>query len=193
MGLPATSLTYVSPEEYLASERRAETKHEYWNGEIRAMSGASFTHNRIAANLTGELYLQLKGKSCSVVGSDQRVQVLSESTFVYPDVTVVCGQPQFEDNTKPDTLLNPTLLVEVLSASTKSHDRGDKFFLYRQLPTLQQYLLLDSQRVHAELHTRDAQSRWILTETTDLQAILLLDSISCQVPLADVYAGLPLS
>ncbi|RSK31171.1 Uma2 family endonuclease [Hymenobacter metallilatus] len=193
MGLPATPLNYVSPEDYLTAERRAESKHEYWNGEVRAMSGASFTHNRIAANLTGELYVQLKGKSCSVVGSDQRVQVLSESTFVYPDVTVVCGQPLFEDDTKPDTLLNPTLLVEILSASTQSHDRGNKFFLYRQIPTLQQYLLLDSQRVHAELHTRDTQGRWILTETTDLQAVLLLESIACQVPLVDVYAGLSLS
>lgn len=135
--------------------------------------GASFAHNRIAANLTIEIGVQLKGKSCSVVGSDQRVQVLSESTFVYPDLTVVCGPPQFEDHTKPDTLLNPTLLVEVLSASTKSPDRGDKFFLYRQLPTLQQYLLLDSQRVHAELHTRDAQSRWILTCTPSCSSTAL--------------------
>ncbi|GGG44333.1 Uma2 family endonuclease [Hymenobacter glacieicola] len=189
MGLPATSLTYVSPEEYLDAERKAETKHEYWNGEIRAMSGASFDHNRIAANLTIEIGGQLKGKSCSVVGSDQRVQVLSESTFVYPDLTVVCGQPQFEDNTKPDTLLNPTLLVEVLPPTTKSHDRGDKFFLYRQIPGLQQYLLLDSQSVHAELHTRDEQGRWILVETSDRQALLELASIGCRVALADAYAG----
>ncbi|MDU0370680.1 Uma2 family endonuclease [Hymenobacter endophyticus] len=192
MGPPATPLAHVSPEDYLAAERRAESKHEYWDGEIRAMSGASFAHNRIAANLTIEIGIQLKGKPCSLVGSDQRVQVLSESTFVYPDLTVVCGQPLFEDNTKPDTLLNPMLLVEVLSASTKSHGRGDKFFLYRQIPTLQQYLLLDSQRVHAELHTQDAQGRWLLTETTNWHDLLMLDSIGCQVPLTDVYAGLML-
>ncbi|UPL49202.1 Uma2 family endonuclease [Hymenobacter sublimis] len=189
MGLPATPLSYVSPEDYLEAERKAEHKHEYWDGEIRAMSGASFAHNRIAANLGGEIHFQLKGKNCSVVGSDQRVQVLSESTFVYPDLTVVCGQPRFEDNTKPDTLLNPTLLVEVLSPTTKSHDRGDKFFLYRQIPGLQQYLLLDSQSVHAELHTRDEQGRWILVETSDRQTVLELSSINCRIALTDVYAG----
>ncbi|MBC6700487.1 Uma2 family endonuclease [Hymenobacter puniceus] len=192
MGLPASPLTHVSPEEYLEAERKAEHKHEYWNGDIRAMSGASFAHNQICMNLGAELYLQLKGKSCTVVGSDQRVQVLSETTFVYPDLTVVCGPREFQDKMKPDTLLNPTLLVEVLSASTKSNDRGDKFFLYRQIPSLRQYLLLDSQTIHAELHTRDELGRWILTETSDRTTILELDSITCRVPLTDLYTGVEL-
>lgn len=192
MGLPASPLTYVSPEEYLEAERKAEYKHEYWNGDIRAMSGASFAHNQICANLLAELHPQLKGKSCTVVGSDQRVQVMSETTFVYPDLTVICGPREFQDKMKPDTLLNPTLLVEVLSASTKSNDRGDKFFLYRQIPSLRQYLLLDSQSIHAELHTRDELGRWILTETSDRNTVLELDSIACHVPLTDVYAGVEL-
>lgn len=192
MELPVAPLSYVSPQEYLEQERKAEHKHEYWNGEVRAMSGASFAHNQIAANLTAEIHRLLKGKSCAVVGSDQRVHVLSESTFVYPDVTVVCGKREFQDDTKPDTLLNPTLLVEVLSPTTKSNDRGDKFFLYRQIPSLRQYLLVDSQRVHAELHTRDERGRWILTETSERITLLELSGIGCQIPLADVYAGVEL-
>lgn len=192
MGLPASPLTHVSPEEYLEAERKAEHKHEYWNGDIRAMSGASFAHNQLCANLLAEMHSKLKGESCIVVGSDQRVQVLSETTFVYPDLTVVCGPREFQDKMKPDTLLNPALLVEVLSPSTKSNDRGDKFFLYRQIPTLQQYLILDSQTIHAELHTRDALGRWILTETSDRAAVLELESIACRIPLTDVYAGVEL-
>jgi Uma2 family endonuclease len=192
MGAPAELLTYVSPEEYLETECNSEIKHEYWNGDLRAMSGASFAHNQLTANLTIELGSQLKGKSCTVVGSDQRVQVLSESTFVYPDLTVVCGKREFQEQVKPDTLLNPTLLVEVLSPSTKSHDRGDKFFLYRQIPSLRQYLILDSQTVHAELHTRDELGRWVLTETSELAAVLELESIACRVPLVEVYADVAL-
>jgi Uma2 family endonuclease len=180
---------YVSPEEYLRLEREAEFRHEYFQGEIRAMAGAGYTHNLICANLTIEIGSRLRGKGCSVVGSDQRLQIMSGSAFVYPDLTVVCGQPEFNPDQKPDTLLNPTLLVEVLSPTTSLYDRSDKFMLYRQVPSLRQYLTLDAQSIHAELHTRDELSRWILTETRDLATMLDLSSIGCQVPLAEVYAG----
>ena len=182
--------SYVSPEEYLRLEREAEFKHEYFQGEIRAMAGAGYDHNLICANLTGELYTQLRGKSCSVVGSDQRLQIMSGSAFVYPDLTVVCGKPEFNEAKKPDTLLNPTLLVEVLSPTTSQYDRSEKFMLYRQVPSLRQYLTLDAQAIHAELHTLDDLGRWVLTETRDLSAVLDLSSIACQVPLAEIYHGL---
>ena len=180
---------YVSPEDYLRLEREAEVKHEYFKGEIRAMAGAGYAHNLICANLTIEIGSQLRGKNCSVVGSDQRLQILSGSAFTYPDLTVVCGKPEFNEGKKPDTLLNPTLLVEVLSPTTGQYDRSDKFMLYRQVPSLRQYLTLDSQSIRAELYTLDELGRWVLTETRDLAAVLDLASIGCQVPLAEVYAG----
>ena len=178
---------YVSPEEYLRLEREAEFKHEYFQGEIRAMAGAGYMHNLICANLTIEIGSQLRGKGCSVVGSDQRLQIMSGSAFVYPDLTVVCGAPEFNEEKKPDTLLNPTLVIEVLSPSTSLYDRSEKFMLYRQVPSLRQYLTLDAQSVHAELHTLDELGRWVLTETRDLAAGLDLSSIACRVPLAEVY------
>jgi Uma2 family endonuclease len=181
--------SYVSPEEYLRLEREAASRHEYLRGEVRAMAGAGYGHNLICANLTGELYSQLRGKGCSVVGSDQRLQIMSGSAFVYPDLTVVCGPPQFNEDQKPDTPLNPTLLVEVLSPTTSQYDRSEKFMLYRQVPSLRQYLTLDSSNIHAELHTLDELGRWVLTETRNLAAVLDLSSIGCQVPLAEVYAG----
>ena len=196
MGLPAFSAAaaeYVSPADYLRLERQAAFKHEYFEGEIRAMAGASFAHNRICANLTGELHGQLRGKECAAVGSDQRLQILSGSAYVYPDLTVVCGPPVFNEDKKPDTLLNPTLLVEVLSPSTANNDRGEKFMYYRQIPSLRQYLLLDSERVHAELYTLDERGRWVLTETRDPAAVLDLGPIGGQLALADAYAGVALA
>ena len=192
MGLPAfetAAAGYVLPADYLRLERAAEFKHEYFHGEIRAMAGASFAHNRMCANLLIELGSRLRGKACTPVGSDQRLQILSGSAYVYPDLTVVCGPPVFNEDKKPDTLLNPTLLVEVLSASTANNDRGEKFMFYRQIPSLRQYLLLDSESVHAELYSRDEQGRWVLTETRDRAAVLDLGSVGCQVPLAEVYQG----
>jgi len=193
MGLPAFQpepTEYVSPENYLRLEGEATEKHEYFEGEIRAMAGANYAHNLVCMNLGGEIRNQLRGRSCSVVGSDQRLQILSGNAYVYPDLTLVCGLPQFNETRKPETLLNPTLLVEVLSASTANTDRGEKFRYYRQIPSLRQYLMLDSLSIHAELHTLDELSRWVLTETRDLAAVLDLSSIACKVPLTEAYQEL---
>ena len=156
------------------------------------MAGAGYSHNLICANLTIEIGSRLRGKVCAVVGSDQRLQIMSGSALGYPDLTVVCGKPEFNEEKKPDTLLNPTLLVEVLSPSTGLYNRSDKFMLYRQVPSLRQYLVLDSQAAYAELHSRDELGRWVLTETRDLSAVLDLSSIGCQVPLGEVYVGVEL-
>ena len=185
-----TATTYVSPDDYLRLECESIEKHEYFYGEIRAMAGASYAHNRICANMTVAIGSQLRGKSCSVVGSDQRLQILSGSAYMYPDVTVVCGKPEFNESRKPETLLNPTLLVEVLSESTADKDRSEKFMLYRQLPSLQQYLMLDSRTCHAELYTRQPNDYWLFMETRDPAAVLDLSSIACQVLLAEVYQGM---
>ena len=179
----------VSPADYLRLERAAEFKHEYFRGDIQAMAGASYAHNTICANILVTVGSQLRGKKCSAVGSDQRLQILSGSAYTYPDLTVVCGPPQFNDGKKPDTLLNPTLLVEVLSESTANKDRGEKFMFYHQIPSLRQYLMLDSESIHAELYTFSEQQLWTLYETRDLSAMLDLSSIGCRVPLAEVYAG----
>ena len=184
---------YVSPEDYLRLEREAEFKHEYYQGEVRAMAGAGYAHNLICANLTIAIGSQLRGTGHSVVGSDQRLQIMSGSAFVYPDLTVICGPPKLNEEKKPDTLLNPTLVVEVLSPTTSQYDRSEKFMLYRQVPSLRQYLTLDAQSIHAELHTRDELDRWVLTETRDLTAVLDLSSIACQVPLAEVYRNTTLT
>ena len=181
---------YVSPEHYLHLERAAEEKHEYFEGEVRATAGAGFMHNVLCANLAGEISKRMRGKNCAVVGSNQRLQVLNGSAYVYPDLTVVCGQPEFNEEKIFDTLLNPTLLVEVLSESTTDKDRSEKFMLYRQIPSLQQYLMLDSRTCLAELYTRQPNGNWLFAETRDLTAILDLGSIDCQVPLAEVYPGL---
>lgn len=195
MGLPAfqTDLPdYVSPEDYLRREREAEYKHEYYGGKIRAMAGADFAHNRICANLTIGLGIQLRQKNCTPVGSDQRVHVKTKSSFSYPDLSVVCGQPEFLNDKKPDNLVNPMLLVEVLSPSTKDYDRGEKFMLYRQIPSLRHYLLLDSESVHAELYSLDELGRWVLTETRDIVAVLDLNHLGCQLALTEVYEGVEL-
>ena len=143
--MPAMPKPLLTPEEYLARERRAETKSEYLRGEVFAMAGASRAHNLIASNAAGELRQQLRDRPCEVYPSDMRVKVSPSGLYTYPDVTVVCGEPQFED-AEVDTLLNPKVLVEVLSPSTADYDRGGKFTHYRRLPSLQEYVLISQDR-----------------------------------------------
>ena len=126
---------YYTPDEYLALERKAEYKSEYFGGEIFAMTGASRKHNLVAGNIFAALHLQLKKRPCEIYPSDMRVKVSPTGLYTYPDVAVVCGEPMFDDEQK-DTLLNPTVLVEVLSKSTASYDRGEKFEHYRKIKSL---------------------------------------------------------
>ena len=142
-----------TPEEYLALERQAQYKSEYYAGEIFAMAGASRWHNLIVANVIGELSLQLKGRPCTTYPSDMRVKISPTGLYAYPDVTVVCGDAQVED-TQQDTLLNPTLIVEVLSESTEAYDRGSKFAHYRKLASLLEYVLIAQTKSHVEHYVR---------------------------------------
>lgn len=191
--LPAPSVTGlvgpVGAEDYLAFERAASEKHEFYDGYLQPMSGASFDHNRIADNTLRLLGNQLLDAPCEAVGSNLRIWIPARSAYVYPDVLVVCGSPAFVPDQYLDTISNPTLLVEVLSPSTRSHDRGDKFALYRALPSVREYLLLDSVRVQAELFSREAArpDHWRIVETTDPAAVLALTSIACTLPLREVY------
>ncbi len=183
--LPKTQYT---PEQYLALERAAEYKSELVNGEIYAMSGASRKHNLVSANLLGEIRAQLKGKPCETYGSDMRVMVDVTGMYTYPDVTMACGEPRFED-ASVDTLLNPTILIEVLSPSTEAYDRGDMFAHYRKLPSLQEYILISQDKPRAEHYARQTSNtdQWLLTEISGLDGLLSLPSIGCAVAMQDVY------
>ena len=183
--------TYLTPEEYITFERKALTKHEYLSGEIVAMSGASFAHNFITGDIFGELRTQLQGGKCKAVTSDMRVKVSETGSYFYPDVVVFCGEPQAEDNIS-DTLLNPTVIIEVLSPSTEARDRGEKFWHYQHLASLQEYVLVFQDRVRVEHHVR-AGNDWLRTEFRELEDIMLLASIECELCFRDIYSSVDLS
>jgi len=178
--------SYITPEEYLAFERKAETKNEYVNGEIFAMTGASRKHNLIALNIAGELRQQLKGKPCEVYPGDMRVKAPASRSYVYPDVVVVCGEPQLEDDYL-DTLLNPTLVVEVLSKSTESYNRLAKSSYYRTIESLSEYLLVSQEEYRVEQYVKQAEGRWLLADVRALEAEIELESIGCSFALRDIY------
>jgi Uma2 family endonuclease len=182
----AVSTTRYTREQYLSMERKADFKSEYYNGFITAMSGASREHNLIAVNLGREISAQLKHRDCELYTSDMRVLVSQTGLYTYPDVVVACGEPRFED-AKVDTLLNPTVIVEVLSDSTESYDRGAKFAHYRRLESLLEYVLVAQNEVRVERYTRKGDE-WLLKEFTQPQDLLRLSSIDCEVPLGEVYA-----
>ena len=177
--------TYFTPEEYLAFERKATTKHEYLNGQIVAMSGASFAHNFLTMNVANQLYNQLIGGECQVAASDMRVKVTEIDSYFYPDVVVVCGEPRAEDDTF-DTLLNPVLIVEILSPSTEVYDRGEKFEHYQQIASLKDYILISQDEVRVEHYCRHG-SGWMQSEFRELEDVLSLLSIGCELRLQDVY------
>jgi Uma2 family endonuclease len=178
--------TLLSPDEYLELERKAEFKSEYFQGEMFAMAGASRWHGLIVTNLIRELSQQLKTRPCETYSSDLRLRVSPNGLYTYPDVMVVCGEAQFGDNRK-DTLLNPVLIVEVLSDSTRDYDRGRKFQHYRALPSLREYLTVEQDAPHVERYTRQPEDRWLLTEFNDLSQSVQLASVDCVLPLVEVY------
>ena len=177
---------YVSPEEYLRLERQSEYKSEYVNGEIFAMTGASRKHNLVAGNIFRELSQQLRSRQCEAYVGDMRVKVTATGLYTYPDVVVVCGEPKFED-TFVDTLLNPTLLVEVLSQSTERYDRIAKSSYYRMLDSLSEHLLVSQDEVRLEQYVKQTDGRWVLIEYSALENVVEVSSISCSLALRDVY------
>ena len=179
------SKPYLTPEQYLEIERKAEFKSEYYQGEMFAMSGARFAHIQIVTNAVGELRQQLRGRPCQPLSNDMRVCVKPVGLYTYPDV-VVCGEPQFLDGTF-DNLLNPTVIIEVLSESTEAYDRGTKFRLYRSLESLAEYLLISSREISAELFTRQPDGQWMLASKDRLEDTIDLKSVDCHLLLADLY------
>lgn len=178
--------TYLSPEEYLAIERKAEIKSEYRDGEMLAMSGGSEEHNLIVTNIVAELRQQLKNRPCKVYPGNMRVKVSPTGLYTYPDVAVVCGQSLLEDQ-YADTLLNPTLIVEVLSPSTEKYDRGRKFNHYRRVESLKEYVLVAQDEPLVERYIKEAEDRWVLADARSLDDSVQLLSIDCALSLREVY------
>lgn len=177
---------YVSPEEYLERERKAETRSEYIRGEIFAMAGASIKHGRIVSNLMRELGNRLIDSSCEVFSTDLRLAVNAVGMYTYSDVMVVCGDPITIDKHR-DTLVNPIVIVEVLSDSTKNYDRGQKFQYYRMLSSLKEYVTVAQDEIHLERYMRGNAGEWILTEFEKLEDVLKLQSVKLTLPLSDIY------
>jgi len=175
-----------SPEEYLALERRSEARHEFLDGEIFAMTGASLQHNDIVWNVAGLLHSQLQGRPCRAAIGDMRIRVDATGLCTYPDLVVVCGEPRLAD-AELDTLLNPTLIIEVLSPSTEAYDRGRKFAHYRTIASLAEVVLISQERIEVERFSRQPEGGWLLFEANRLEEHLPLPAIGCELPLAKVY------
>lgn len=175
---------YISPEEYLQLERKAEFKSEYFRGEVFAMAGASRNHGRILANVLAGIHRQLRQTNCNAYASDLRVSVSASGLYTYPDVVVTCGEEKLIDG---DTLTNPVLIIEVLSPSTQDYDRGQKFQLYRNLPSLVEYMTVAQDSVHVEHYRSQGNGKWLLEETDELSSGIAFGCIPAQLTVADIY------
>ena len=176
-----------TPEEYLATERRnTQQRSEYLAGEIFAMGGASERHNLIVTNIVRELSIQMKGRPCKVYSTDMRVKVASAGLYTYPDIVALCDEAKFDDDQR-DTLLNPALIIEVLSKSTEGYDRGEKFEHYRKLQSLAEYLLVSQEKRHVDHYVRQPDNQWLLSESSNTQDTIQLPSINCSLAIAEIY------
>lgn len=183
---PAPKYQYISPEEYLAMERASDMKHEYYNGYVEAMSGASLKHNQIAMNLYGNIFGYLKDKKCNILPNDMRVSIPGKKAYMYPDATIVCDTPQLEDN-QFDTLLNPSVLIEILSPSTRQNDLGYKLSYYKQIISLKEYIIVDSVRRAVQITRKHETGLW---ETEDIPIELNyihIQTIGLPISLDDIY------
>ncbi len=175
-------------EEYLRLEEATTEKHEYYKGEIFAMSGPKVPHNIIAGNAFGELMIKLKGKQCRPFHSDQRIHIESNSLFTYPDISVVCGEIKTLDDDNWN-ITNPTLIIKVLSSSIKNYDRGDKFKLYRDIPSLKEYILIDSETILVEAFAINEKGNWELTEYKSSEGMVVIHSLQVSIPIKTIYEG----
>jgi Uma2 family endonuclease len=183
--MASSPITKVTAEEYLALDRAAEFRSEFLDGEIVAMSGGSMRHARLGGSMYGQLYNALQGSDCEAFGSDFRVRV-SPRMYTYPDVIVVCGKAVLADE-RQDILLNPAVIVEVLSPSTEHYDRGVKFQYYRGIESLQDYILVAQDQIRIEHYTRRDARTWTLRDYQSSKESLVIESIGVSVPLARIY------
>jgi Uma2 family endonuclease len=186
MGLALKKPKFYTSAEYLEFERQSEIRHELIDGEIFEMAGANKRHNRISVNAVRLLDNQLLERDCNVYGSDMRVKITSTEKYTYPDVVAVCGEEFFEDSTE-DTLLNPMLIIEILSKSTEAYDRGAKFEYYQTIESFQEYVLISQEPFRVEQYVRKDKNVWTYFEFRQATDILKLNSINCELVLQDIY------
>ncbi|MBD2497491.1 Uma2 family endonuclease [Nostoc sp. FACHB-280] len=177
---------YYSPEEYLEFEVNSEEKHEYIDGQIILMPGGTPNHNKLAGNLYAAILYAIKRLHYEVYSSDQRIWIPQKRILTYPDVSVVKTPLEYQEGRR-DTLINPVFIAEVLSKSTKSYDRDEKFAAYRTIPSFQEYILIDQYKIHVEQYYKTDNNKWIFSEYEDANLLLNLSSIPCQVLLGDIY------
>ncbi|MBO1072775.1 MAG: Uma2 family endonuclease [Nostocales cyanobacterium LacPavin_0920_SED1_MAG_38_18] len=177
---------YYTPEEYLELEATAEYKSEYIDGQIIPMAGASINHNRISLNLSSGLNFAFRNQNYEVFMGDMRLWIPQKLIYTYPDVIIITGEPEFFNN-RTDTITNPQVIIEVLSKSTKSYDREDKFAAYRTIPTFQEYLLIDQNRIHVEQFFKTGKKRWTLCEYDAEDGNISLETIPFEISLQDLY------
>jgi Uma2 family endonuclease len=189
--LDYTKMRYTV-EEYLEMERASDVKHEYYRGEIFAMSGASDNHNWIYINVIGEIYTFLKGKPCRPYGSDMRMHIPENTLYTYPDISIYCGDVITTDKEK-DTALRPIVIIELLSPSTRTYDLGKKFELYKAIPTLKEYLLIDSERIGVKSWRMNAHNFWEPEEYKTLQDTVLIPTVGVSLSMKDIYDGVQFS
>lgn len=175
-----------SVEEYFASEEQAEYRSEYYDGEMVAMSGGTINHNRIVVNLAGLLATNLAEKPCEAFVTDLRVQIEQQRYYTYPDVVIVCGQPEFVKG-RQDTITNPIVIIEVLSDSTRDYDRGSKFAAYRNIATLREYILIDQDEIHIEAFVKDDSGAWRLRDYFEQDGTLPIESLHLTLPIQQLY------
>jgi Uma2 family endonuclease len=180
--------TKLTVEEYLHLEKQSSQKYEFYKGEVFAMSGASARHNIISKNLMRDLGNALKGHPCQPYGSDFRVHIPENTLYTYPDISIVCGDI-ISSEADEESFLHPTIIIEILSPSTKNYDRGEKFKLYRDIPTLKEYILVDSESINIEAWRINEKNKWELHEYNTLNQQLHLPTLSLTIPLTDVYEG----
>ncbi|MEH2322534.1 MAG: Uma2 family endonuclease [Nostoc sp.] len=181
-----TQQRYYTPEEYLELEEAAEYKSEYIDGEIIPMAGGTINHNRIAGNFYAVLNFAFRQQEYEVFNSDMRLWIPKRHFYTYPDVTVIAGEPQCFNNRK-DIILNPQVIVEVLSQSTKGYDREDKFQAYRTISTFQEYLLIDQTRIHVEQFSKTGKKQWTLREYDEEDEAIALVTVPFEISLQDIY------
>ncbi len=185
--MASQTVPYITPEEYLTIERAAEYKSEYYDGQIYAMSGGTRWHSVIGVNLLRELSTALLGR-CEVHGSDMRLRVSATNAYTYPDVTVVCGKPEFTGKGE-DILLNPTVIIEVLSESTERYDRGGKFLQYQTIPSLRDYVLVSQDEQRVDHCTRLNEKDWRIESIDHTLGLVNLSSLSVEMTFDQIYAG----
>jgi Uma2 family endonuclease len=190
--MSAVPKSRLTPAEYLAVERKATVKSEYLRGEVFAMAGASPAHNAVNDNLVIEVGSRLKGGPCRTYSSDQRVKVSATGLYTYPDIVIVCGLPDYEDGER-DTLLNPQAIIEILSKSTESYDRGAKFRHYQHVESLREYVLVSQDEPVCERFVRQPDGNWLLTTVSGLDKVFEFASIPVRVPLTEIYRDVTFS